>query len=103
MLTTRIVKLKRKHVMVKTENFWKVVQAGVAAFWLAIPAFFLGGISMPLLVILGVILLVLHTLELPVAFIKLRGMGVPPVQTVVKTLLYGFTWWLPLSKGFTKA
>ena len=89
--------------MLKTENFWKVVQGGVTVFWLSIPAFFLGGITMPLLLIAAIILLALHALELPVAFAKLRGKGISPFQTVTKTLVYGFTWWLPLSKGFTKA
>ena len=87
--------------MLKNEKFWRIAQASIAGFWLAIPAFFLGGITMPILLIVGLILLGLHALELPVAFLKLRGKGVHPFHTITKTLVFGFTWWLPLSKGVT--
>ncbi len=82
---------------------WSTVQRVVLGFWISIPIFFLGGISLPLLLIAALTLLVLHALELPVAFFKLRGLGVDPIKTVVKTLTYGFTWWLPVSKGVINA
>jgi hypothetical protein len=42
-------------------------------------------------------LLVAHTLELPIAFLRLRGKNLPTMEVISKTLLYGFTWWLPKS------
>lgn len=44
-------------------------------------------------------LVVLHTAEIP--FIKNIGLekNIPFSTIVVKTLLFGFTWWLPLKKG----
>lgn len=78
---------------------WSNVQKLVLGFWISIPVFFLGGISLPFLLIAAFTLLALHALELPVAFLKLRGLGIHPVKTVVKTLTYGFTWWLPVSRG----
>jgi hypothetical protein len=46
-------------------------------------------------------LVLLHTAEIP--FIKKIGLekNIPLSTVVVKTLLFGFTWWLPLKKGIT--
>ena len=45
-------------------------------------------------------LLILHIVEIPAASLKIgRDKGLPASQVVMKTILYGFTWWLPLKKG----
>ncbi|HEX4856165.1 MAG TPA: hypothetical protein VFV28_05095 [Limnobacter sp.] len=66
-------------------------------FWLIVPAYLLATLVMPLLLVLAALLLVAHTLELPIAFLRLRGKNLPATEVVSKTLLYGFTWWLPKS------
>ena len=45
-------------------------------------------------------LLIVHILEIPIASLKIgREKKIPDSMTVMKTILYGFTWWLPLKKG----
>lgn len=75
------------------ENMRKVMNG----FWIVVPAYLALSLVMPLMLILALLLLVAHTLELPIAFMKLRGKDLPPLEVVGKTLLYGFTWWLPKS------
>jgi len=55
-------------------------------FWLAITC--LWGIGHPLELILSI----------PIG----KKAGIPNVTTVLKTILFGFTWWLPLKKGVIK-
>ncbi|MFH2129196.1 MAG: hypothetical protein ABIK68_02380 [bacterium] len=44
-------------------------------------------------------LLVIHTAELPVS-LRIRNKNNPSIQIVImKTLLYGFTWWVPVKRG----
>jgi len=46
---------------------------------------------------------IVHTIEIPAASLKIgkeKGIAVPIV--VLKTILFGFTWWLPLKKGVIK-
>ncbi|HEX4878527.1 MAG TPA: hypothetical protein VFV39_01675 [Limnobacter sp.] len=66
-------------------------------FWIVVPAYLLLSLVMPFLLALAILLLVAHTLELPIAFMRLKGKNLPPMEVVGKTLLYGFTWWLPKS------
>lgn len=45
-------------------------------------------------------LLLFHVAEIPAASLKIgRDRNVPSSTVVAKTLLFGFTWWLPLKKG----
>ena len=45
-------------------------------------------------------LLALHLAEIPMTSLKIgREKNIPVPVTVVKTLLFGFCWWLPLKKG----
>lgn len=44
-------------------------------------------------------LFVLHTAEINIARKIGRGKNISLLRVVVKTLLFGFTWWLPLKKG----
>jgi hypothetical protein len=48
-------------------------------------------------------LVFLHTTEIP--FIKdiCLEKNIPLSAIVVKTLLFGFTWWLPIKKGITES
>ena len=44
-------------------------------------------------------LLITHVAELPLAMKIGREKNLPAATVAVKTLLFGFTWWLPLKKG----
>jgi hypothetical protein len=45
-------------------------------------------------------LLIVHVLEIPVLSLKIgRSKQIPDSMIILKTILYGFTWWLPLKKG----
>ncbi len=45
-------------------------------------------------------LLIVHILEIPLVSLKIgREKKIPDSMTIIKTILYGFTWWLPLKKG----
>lgn len=84
------------------QRIWYALQAGLVVFWLAVPLVGLLGFHVPLLTLLAAIILLAHVLEIPLAINRLRGKNIPTGRVVLKTLVFGFTWWLPLSKGFTQ-
>lgn len=47
----------------------------------------------PFLLVFG-----LHVVELPIACKIGMGRKLPITRTIIKTLLFGFTWWVPLKK-----
>ena len=47
-------------------------------------------------------LLLLHTSEIAIVRKIGREKNVSLLRVVVKTILFGFTWWLPLKKGIIK-
>jgi hypothetical protein len=47
-------------------------------------------------------LVLLHTSEIPYARKIGSEKNIPFSRVVVKTILFGFTWWLPLKKGIIK-
>jgi len=85
------------------ELFWKTMMAGSVAGWL----FAIYGLICPfesgfirivwLCVLLG--WSILHPLELAVSLPIAKEKGVTLESAVIKTLLFGFTWWLPLKLG----
>ena len=84
------------------QRIWYVLQAGVVVFWLMVALVGLLGFYVPFLTILAGIILLAHVLEIPLAFNRLRPKNLPAGKVVLKTLIFGFTWWLPLSKGYTQ-
>ncbi len=45
-------------------------------------------------------LFALHIVEVPLIGLKIgRDKNIPVPITIIKTLLFGFCWWLPLKKG----
>lgn len=83
------------------QRIWKGLQAGLVGFWLAVPLLEILGYHVPFLTLFAVIILAAHVLEIPLAMNKLRSKNLPAGKVVLKTLVFGFTWWLPLSKGYT--
>ncbi|MAA73656.1 MAG: hypothetical protein CMN28_02990 [Salinisphaeraceae bacterium] len=45
------------------------------------------------------IIVVLHVLEIPLAFVMLRGRGIAWGLTIWNTLVFGFAWWVPARRG----
>lgn len=57
------------------------------------------GLSHPIAT-LWFIILMIHCFEIPLAFVLLRGNhGVNSTTKSVMTLLFGFTWWVPMRRG----
>ncbi len=44
-------------------------------------------------------LVVIHASELPITFKLGKEFGLSSQNVLIKTMLYGFTWWVPLKKG----
>lgn len=88
--------------MKSDQKVWYVLQAGLVVFWLIVPIVGLIGYEVPLLTMLALFIFVAHVLEIPLAINKLRGKDIPSGRVVLNTLIFGFTWWLPVSKGLIK-
>jgi uncharacterized protein YhhL (DUF1145 family) len=84
------------------QRIWYGLQAGLVVFWLSVPLVGLLGFNVPALTLLAGIILLAHVLEIPLAINRLRSKNLPTGKVVLKTLVFGFTWWLPLSKGYTQ-
>lgn len=41
----------------------------------------------------------IHFMELPIAFLATQERPASMVQTILMTMLFGFTWWLPVRLG----
>jgi hypothetical protein len=93
--------------MLKSKGFWYLMMGGALAGW----AFAISGLLKPfekeqIKKIWKKIFLVWvfgHPLELPLSLRIGKAAGLSPARIVLKTLLFGFTWWLPLKlKVFKK-
>jgi hypothetical protein len=82
--------------------FWYLLMIGsIVLYWLSI---LLGRHLFPDSYLLSRIffigLLAIHILEIPLISLKIgRGKNIPVPMIIMKTILYGFTWWVPLKKG----
>lgn len=48
---------------------------------------------------LWAILVMIHMLEFPLAFIAVRDRRIGWGVTIIATLIFGFTWWVPARRG----
>jgi hypothetical protein len=85
-----------------SKYFWYGMMAGsIALFWAAMllgTRLFGNDPFMSRIFFLG--LLAVHALEIPLVSLKIgKEKQIPIGMIILKTLLYGFTWWLPLKKG----
>ncbi|ERJ19552.1 hypothetical protein T35B1_03501 [Salinisphaera shabanensis T35B1] len=48
---------------------------------------------------LWAIVLLIHILEFPLAFIAVQGRKVGWGTTIMATFIFGFTWWVPTRRG----
>lgn len=79
--------------------FWLLCNAALALLHVAgIILCISNGLAHPI-AILWAIILAVHALELPLAFVLLRKNTFSPAMTTIMTLLFGFTWWVPARRG----
>jgi len=85
------------------QKFWKIMMAGSVAGWL----FIFYGIFFPfesgtLTILWWCVMLgwgILHPLELAMSLPIGKEKGLTPEKIFVKTMVFGFTWWLPVKLG----
>lgn len=78
----------------KAMNMSLLLLYAVAAYMLSVGM----ALHHPFILFTGVIL-VAHVLEIPVAFVVLSEQKPHPIKVIVGTILFGFTWWLPVKRG----
>lgn len=85
--------------MLHSRSFWLAQGVAIVLFHLlALVLLLTGNVDHPLVVLWGIVL-VIHAGELVAAFIALKGLNVPPLTVIAKTLIFGFIWWLPRRLG----
>jgi hypothetical protein len=85
--------------MLHSRSFWLAQGVAIVLFHLlALVLLLTGNVDHPLVVLWGIVL-VIHAGELVAAFIALKGLNVPPLTLIAKTLTFGFIWWLPRRLG----
>ena len=89
--------------MTQSKSFWYGNMAAVGVLWLYILYGFLfpfdKGTANTIWLITSLAIIGGHILELPVSIPIGNKAEVPLPKTVVLTILFGFTWWLPVKKG----
>jgi hypothetical protein len=93
-------------VYMSSRYFWYVMMAGAIIGWL----FALSGLIAPftdetvrlIWLIVLIVWVVGHPLELPISLPIGEKAGLSKQRTVIKTILFGFTWWLPVKLGVFK-
>ncbi|MDY6942957.1 MAG: hypothetical protein SVU69_08070 [Pseudomonadota bacterium] len=87
--------------MFESRSFWIAQGAGIIAFHMAAIAVMAitGQWFAHPLGMLWLIILVIHVLEIGVAFLALKDKDVPPMTLIAKTLVFGFIWWIPRRMG----
>ena len=89
--------------MIKNKAVWLGLNAFIVAFWLAAIVMLLSGHPTERLVLIAAVVLVAHVLEMPLAFLMLRGRNVAAGRIILMNLIFGFTWWLPVRRGIYAA
>jgi hypothetical protein len=87
--------------MLLSKGFWYFLMAGAIALWIGVIC--LGFVLFPnntgaALAVPGLLFLA-HCAEIPASSKIGRDKGLSLVRVVVKTLIFGFTWWVPVKKG----
>jgi hypothetical protein len=90
----------------KNPKFWNLMKAGSVLGWV----FLFFGIffhiqSTVLNIIWWLVLIgwgIGHPLELASSIPIAKSKGISLETTFIKTMIFGFTWWLPLKKGVTQ-
>ncbi|HYW04062.1 MAG TPA: hypothetical protein VFA86_08970 [Gammaproteobacteria bacterium] len=85
--------------MTAKRAFWRTLNFLLGLFFaLAVAQGVVRGLEAPL-VVAAVLVLLAHVLELPAAFRAVAGRDRSEWVTMLMTLLFGFTWWVPVRRG----
>jgi hypothetical protein len=84
-----------------SKGFWYALMAGAIGLWITV---ILAAILVPSISIIAWIVFIalaaLHLLEFPLASKEIsEAKGISGRTAFIKTVLFGFTWWLALKKG----
>jgi len=87
--------------MMRSVYLWKILMAGAVVLWLFA---LLAGLVFysehgPAAWALFFVLIVIHILEIPLCIRLGRKHGVPAGAAVIRAMVFGFTWWVPLKRG----
>ena len=87
--------------MLNSKTLWFILKTIVTGVWcvLVLFAFLIPSQIMDHCRIMILILLLIHLFELPISLKIGTENGISKSVTVVKTICYGFTWWIPLRRG----
>lgn len=87
----------------KNRSFWKFMRAGSLLGWVFLFYGLFSPFEGPIVrIVWWCVLLgwgIGHPLELTQSLPVARDRGVTPEQAFIKTMLFGFTWWVPLKMG----
>jgi len=87
--------------MLESKGFWYLLMGGALALWgwaILVGLVFSSSISWLALVVL-VGLFVTHCAEIPTALKAVGEKGLSTSRVVVKTVIFGFTWWVAVKRG----
>jgi len=91
----------RRIVMLEKKGFWYLLMGGAVALWTCavfVGLVFSSSASWLALVVL-VALFVTHCAEIPASSKVGREKGLSTSRVVIKTVIFGFTWWVAVKRG----
>lgn len=89
--------------MIDNKNFWLIINAGALVLHAAGVYFYVTqGFTSSIAQLWGLIIII-HILEIPLAFLAVRERRIAWSLTMINTLLFGFTWWVPARRGLYHA
>lgn len=85
--------------MTQTKGFWMVQMAALLVLYTVAAVQFSQGHTDSRQILVTALILGAHVLELPLAFIMLKGKNAQPLRVIAATLLFGLLWWVPAKRG----
>jgi len=85
--------------MTSSKGFWLAQMVGLIAFYAWAAMHFLQGDGGHRSVLVAALILVAHLIEIPLAFIMLKGRNAQPLRVIAGTFLFGLIWWVPAKRG----
>ena len=86
-------------VVLYRKKCWITQNVIVSTFWLTVLCSLAMNRRDHRLIMFFETVLLVHAIEIPVALHTLKRRGVPRIRICLLTLVYGFTWWLPVKLG----
>lgn len=81
------------------KQFWLMSNAVTIVLHVAGVAFYFAQGFDSWIAQLWAIIVAIHVLEIPMALMAVQDRGLSPGATAIKTLIFGFTWWVPARRG----